>query len=167
MVRVNATPTSAFTAGIFFSSGVLVTVRMNAWVTVAVLFVAVSVTGYSPKGFRRDASCHRRQQFLVKGADERRGLQQLTHVRAAQFAAHPGDQRSGDLTRDSQIGLTGHGARPVHFSRDAQQQRAAAGQVHDRARGILAGHAKVRKQPPCLVIRQRGQRDLVQDQAPA
>jgi hypothetical protein len=45
MGRFSATPTVAVVAGILLTAGALVTVRVNAWVTVPAGFLAVSLSG--------------------------------------------------------------------------------------------------------------------------
>ncbi len=47
-VRRSAAPTLALIAGIFLMAGARVTVRVNAWVAVPFLFLAVRVSGYTP-----------------------------------------------------------------------------------------------------------------------
>ena len=48
MVRCSAAPTLALMVRIFLRAGALVTVRVNAWVAVPFLFLAVRVSGYTP-----------------------------------------------------------------------------------------------------------------------
>src|ERR1019366_1462645 len=47
-VSRSATPTLVLMVGILLMAGALVTVRVNAWVTVPFLFLAVRVSGYTP-----------------------------------------------------------------------------------------------------------------------
>src|ERR1017187_1948688 len=47
-VRLSGTPTLTLMARIFLMAGALVTVRVNAWVAVPYLFLAVRVSGYTP-----------------------------------------------------------------------------------------------------------------------
>ena len=48
MVRCSAAPTLVLVAWIFLMAGARVTVRVNAWVAVPFLFLAVRVSGYTP-----------------------------------------------------------------------------------------------------------------------
>ena len=47
-VSLSAAPALTLMARIFLMAGALVTVRVNAWVAVPFLFLAVSVSGYTP-----------------------------------------------------------------------------------------------------------------------
>src|SRR5712664_3119125 len=47
-VRCSAAPALTLIAGIFLMAGALVTVRVNAWVAVPCLFLAVRVSRYTP-----------------------------------------------------------------------------------------------------------------------
>ena len=48
MVRCRAAPTLALMVRIFLMAGARVTVRVNGWVAVPLLFLAVRVSGYTP-----------------------------------------------------------------------------------------------------------------------
>ena len=48
MVRRSALPTLTLVVRIFLMAGAWVTVRVKAWVAVPVVFVAVTVSGYTP-----------------------------------------------------------------------------------------------------------------------
>ena len=67
MVRCSAAPTLALIVRIFGRAGALVTVRVNAWVAVPFLFLAVRVSWYTPAAAFAGGSGDRGRAVAVIG----------------------------------------------------------------------------------------------------